>query len=299
MKIGYPCINRTIGCKGDQTFRLKSYSEQRLIDTVTSNLDCLANILKFNVEHHVLFFRITSDLVPFASHPICQFDWTSHFKNTLASIGRCIKSNNIRISMHPGQYTILNTPDRRVLSNSIRELQYHADVLDALGLDASAKIQIHVGGVYGDKDESIRRFIEQYRSLDEAVRRRLVIENDDRSYTFSDCLRIYKETGVPILFDVFHHELIFSGVSITDALADIIRTWQRWDGIPMVDYSGHRIGGPKVGHMESIDTSQFRSFLKAASEFDFDIMLEIKDKETSALKAVEIARKDRRFFSGR
>jgi len=171
--------------------------------------------------------------------------------------------------MHPGQYTILNTPDNRVLSNSIRELQYHADVLDALGLDASAKIQIHVGGAYGNKDGSIRRFIERYYGLSEAIRRILVIENN------------------------------FSGVSIRDALADVAKTWQVYDGIPMVDYSGRRIGGLKVGHMESIDAFHFKRFLSATQSFDFDLMLEIKDKEMSALKAVELARKGKRFFSGR
>jgi len=201
--------------------------------------------------------------------------------------------------MHPGQYTILNTPDNRVLSNSIRELQYHADVLDALGLDASAKIQIHVGGAYGNKDGSIRRFIERYYGLSEAIRRILVIENDDRSYTIADCLRIHRETGVPIRLDVFHHELNFSGVSIRDALADVAKTWQVYDGIPMVDYSGRRIGGLKVGHMESIDAFHFKRFLSATQSFDFDLMLEIKDKEMSALKAVELARKGKRFFSGR
>jgi len=298
MKIGYPCINRTIRCKGDRTFRLKSYSERRLIDTVTNNLGCLLGILKFNVEHHILFFRITSDLVPFASHPICQFDWPSYFKDQLLSIGTYIRSHDIRISMHPGQYTILNTPDGRVLETSIKELQYHADLIDALGLDASAKIQIHVGGIYGHKDESIRRFIERYRSLDEAIRRILVIENDDRSYTVDDCMRIHMQTGVPILFDVFHHELNCSGSSSTDALADITKTWQIYDGIPMVDYSGQQVGGLKVSHMESIDASHFQHFLIATQRFDFDLMLEIKDKEMSALKAVGIARKDERFFKG-
>ncbi len=198
--------------------------------------------------------------------------------------------------MHPGQYTVLNSQDSEILARSIKELQYHADVLDALGLDASAKIQMHVGGVYGDKNRSIQRFIEQYRTLDESLKRRLVIENDDRSFAIEDCTRIYEEIGVPILFDAFHHELNHCGSSIAHALATATRTWRENDGIPMVDYSYHRGGGPKVSHTESIDSSHFERFLATTQPYDFDIMLEIKDKETSALKAVEIARKDRRFF---
>ena len=299
MKIGYPCINWTIGCKGDKTFRLKSYSESRLINTVTNNLGCLSDMLTFNVNHNILFFRITSDLVPFAPHPICQFDWLKYFKDQLASIGAFIRSNDIRISMHPGQYTLLNSPDPGVLARSIKELRYHVDVLDALDLDVSAKVQLHVGGVYGDKHESLRRFMQRYRDLDEVIKRRLVIENDDRNYTIHDCMRIYAETGVPILFDVFHHELNHSGSSSANALAEITETWQEHDGIPMVDYSHHRSGGRKVSHAESIDSSHFAHFLATTEPYDVDIMLEIKDKEASALKAVEIARKDRRFIHAR
>ena len=231
MKIGYPCINWTIGCKGNRTFRLKSYSEQRLIETVANNLNCLSTMFTFNVEHNLLFFRITSDLVPFASHPVCQFDWRPYFKDQLTSIGSYIKSHNIRISMHPGQYAVLNSQDNEILARSIKELEYHADVLDALGLDASAKIQLHVGGVYRDKRKSVQRFIDRYRNLNERIKQRLVIENDDRSYTADDCISIHGETGVPVLFDVFHHELNHSRSSITNVLADITKTWQAQDGI--------------------------------------------------------------------
>lgn len=297
MKVGYPCINRTIEVKGARTFRLRSYSERRLIETVANNLDCLAEILKFNIDHHILFFRISSDLVPFASHPICQFDWLKYFRDRLKSIGKFITLHNIRISMHPGQYAVLNSHDSEIVARSIEELQYHSSLLETMGLDMTAKIQIHVGGIYGNKDKSLGRFIDRYHILAEALKQRLVIENDDRSYTLDDCMRIYDETGAPILFDVFHHEMNHAGSSCRDALVKAMRTWQDRDGIPMVDYSHSQNGVGQIGHAYSIDVSHFECFLRQTEPYDFDVMLEIKDKETSAIKAVEIARKDTRFFN--
>jgi UV DNA damage endonuclease len=296
MKIGYPCINWAIGCKGDRTFRLKSYSEERLVTTVQNNLDCLYAMLRFNVDNDILFFRITSDLIPFASHPVCQFDWLSYFDEEFAAIGSYIISHNIRISMHPGQFTILNTPDARVLENSVKELEYHAQVLDAMGLDNSAKIQLHVGGVYGNKEESPSRFVRCYNGLHDRIKRRLVIENDDRHYSIKDCLRVHAETQVPILFDSLHHELNNAGESVKDALTVLAATWARGDGIPMVDYSHLRNSGRQARHAESIDIQHFTHFVAQTSPFDFDLMLEIKDKEESALKAVEAAKADVRFF---
>ena len=165
MKIGYPCINVTIDCKGNRTFRLNSYSEKKLALTVDNNLSCLFEMLRFNVKHNILFFRITSDIVPFASHPICKFNWRSAFKDRFSEIGAYIEANKIRISMHPGQYTMLNTPTQSILNNSMSDLFYHVDVLDAMELDTSAKIQVHVGGIYGNKETSIIRFCERYYNL--------------------------------------------------------------------------------------------------------------------------------------
>jgi len=137
MRIGYPCINNSIDCKSDRTFRLKSYSEERLKKTIKNNLDCLLRILEFNLEHEILFFRITSDLVPFASHPICQFNWQKEFKKRFVTIGNFIKKHRIRISMHPDQFILLNSLSERIYKNSIRELIYHADVMDLMELDPS------------------------------------------------------------------------------------------------------------------------------------------------------------------
>lgn len=295
MKIGYPCINRTLDCKGNRTFRLKSYSEERFIKTVENNLNCLLEILKFNVKHNVLFFRITSDIVPFASHPICQFNWQSYFKRKFNKVGDFIKTNDIRISMHPDQFTLINSPDNTVFERSVKELTYHALVLGVAELDTSAKIQVHVGGVYQDKQKSIERFVERFHKLDEIIKRRLVIENDDRHYTLEDCVRIHAETEVPVLFDVFHHKLNNSGETIGEALNLSTRTWKEKDGLPMVDYSSQKPGERNGKHAESIDSEKFKDFLEKTRPFDFDIMLEIKDKETSALKAIETAVLDSRF----
>jgi UV DNA damage endonuclease len=287
MRIGYPCINWTIGCKGDRTFRLKSYSEERLIATVETNLNCLQELLAFNVDHTLLFFRITSDLVPFASHPVNRCDWQGHFTRKFKELGAFITRHGIRISLHPDQFTLINSVNTEVFERSVKELLYHAEVLDLMELDTTAKIQLHVGGVYGDKATSIQRFINRFDALDDCIQRRLVIENDDRLYTLRDCLQLHADTGIPVLFDVHHHELNNSGETVHEAFDRFTKTWREEDGVPMVDYSSQEPGKRKGKHAESLDVGQFKQFIEATNEFDFDIMLEIKDKETSALKAVE------------
>jgi UV DNA damage endonuclease len=288
MKIGYPCINWTIGCKGDRTFRLRSYSDERLIETVENNLQCLTTMLTFNVNHTLLFFRITSDLVPFASHPINQFDWQGYFKQQFQDIGTFIKTQGMRISMHPDQFTLINSVNIEVFERSVKELRYHVQVLDLMELDLSAKIQIHLGGVYGDKAKSMQRFIKRFDDLDERIRRRLAIENDDRLYTLKDCLQIHEETSIPVLFDVYHHELNNTGETVREAFELFTSTWTEKDGVPMVDYSSQQTGERKGKHAESVDLDRFRQFIVETKDFNFDIMLEIKDKEQSAVKAVDM-----------
>jgi len=296
MRIGYPCINRSIGCSPSRTFRLASYSDERLKKTVMENLSCLARILSYNVSHGIFFFRITSDLIPFASHPVCTFPWQEYFSEEFRRIGEYIRSHHLRISMHPDQFVLLNTPDPGVLDRSIADLLYQVEILDLMELDTSAKIQLHVGGVYGNKQAGTDRFVDTWERLDDPVKRRLVIENDDRLYSLSDCLAIHDRTGIPVLFDVFHHSINNNFEKIADLLTPVRVTWKKSDGTPMVDYSSQQSGKRRGAHAESIDREDFRSFLHATRPFDFDIMLEIKDKEKSALSALIIAQNDSRLY---
>ncbi len=297
MRIGYPCINTTVRCKSDKAFRLRSYSAERLEETVGNNLDCLLRILKFNEEHKILFFRITSDLVPFASHPVNTFNWQDYFRSEFEEIGDFIRKSRIRISMHPDQFTLINSVDNDIFKRSCKELAYHAQLLDLMKLDFSAKIQVHVGGVYGDKVRSMKRFVRRFFLLENQIRRRLVIENDDRLFNLPDCIRISGETQLPVLFDVFHHRINGKGETVNKAVCLSRETWnEKKDGVPMVDYSSQRIGGSARQHAESIDICRFEDFLKETSPVDFDVMLEIKDKEKSALRAVKAASHDPRFL---
>lgn len=296
MKIGYPCLNLSLECRSSRTFRLKNYSIPRLKSTIKNNLECLQKILKYNYKHGFMFFRITSDLIPFASHKVMNFQWQEKFKENFIKVGEYIKKNQMRITMHPGQYTVLNSTDDGVFRRSLKEIEYHIQVLDLMKLDSTAKVQVHIGGVYGNKEESLNRFIFRYNKYDEMIKNRLVIENDDKSYNLRDCLKIHEKTGIPVIFDRYHHQCNNSGDSISSAFEKFTKTWTRKDGIPIIHYSDEHPTKGKPSHSEHINLSEFEQFIEETQKYDFDIMLEVKDKERSALKAIEVLKNDPRLI---
>ena len=290
MKIGYVAQNLLLDCTPSSTFRLASYSAERLRTAVANNLACLKRILEYNAEHGLLYYRITSDLVPFASHPVCEFDWAGEFAAEFAALGAFARANGMRITMHPGQYTLISSPNEVTWANSVRELAYHAAVLDGMGMDTTAKLQLHVGGVYGDKAASSARFVERFALLPDSVRRRLVIENDERLYGVPDCLQISEAAGIPILFDDFHFRLKDDGMPYAEALALTSATWHEGDGVPLLDYSSQQQDKRFGSHAATLDEADFAAFLERIGTAEVDVMLEIKDKNLSALRAVALVR---------
>lgn len=212
-------------------------------------------------------------------------------------LGEFIRRHGMRIAMHPDQFTLINSPDKNVIRRSVAELFYHARLLDMLGLDDTARIQIHVGGVYGEKEKSLNRFIKRYASLDVGIKRRLSIENDEKNYSLSDCLHIHQVTGIPVIFDVFHHSIFNQGEGLNESLRQAESTWGKEVGRLIVDYSSQEEGKRPGAHASSISLPGFKNFLRESFPFDFDLMLEIKDKEKSALKAIHAARCDPRLIT--
>jgi len=291
MKIGYPCVNEAMDCSAANTFRLASYSVERLLAAVTANLACLRRLLEWNVAQGLLFFRMGSGIVPFGSHEANTFPWQAHFAGEFREIGGYIRAHGLRVSFHPDQFVVLNSPSADIVRRSVEELGYQGAMLDLMDLDGTAKLQIHVGGLYGDRELAIQRFTEVYATLPAAVRARVVVENDDRLFSLRDCLHLHALTGVPILFDNFHHECLNHGEPMPEALRLAAATWHPTaDGVPMMDYSSQALGERKGKHADDLVDDQFREFLIHLHGLDLDLMLEIKNKEASALRAVAILR---------
>ena len=288
MKIGYACQNLELHANTNNTFRLASYSEPKIIQTIEKNFQEFYKILDFNIKNELLFFRIGSSFIPFASHLICKFDWEDYFQDHFVKVSNIIKKNKIRIAMHPGQFVVLNSKKESVVSSSIRELEYHSRLLDLLKLDESAKIQIHVGFPQGDKEKAKSDFIKNFDKLSKSVKKRLVIENDEHYFGVGDCLEIHNAIQIPVILDTFHYSILNEENSLKEIFELTSKTWKGIDGVPMIDYSSQDNKGRKGKHCATINIEDFQDTVSKLLHRDFDLMLEIKDKEKSAIKANKI-----------
>lgn len=285
-RFGYACVSQLTGRSTNHTCRLSSATPEKLRALITRNLDDLDVILRHNVEHGWRLFRVGSSVIPFASHPANTLAWWDEFGDRLAAIGAFARANGLRLSMHPGQYTILNSPSAATHAAALAELAYSARFLEALGLDFSHKIILHVGGVYGDPAASAARFVAQTAALPEAIRRRLVIEHEERGYTLADVLAIGQQAGLPVVYDNLHDRLNPSAQPADDLLPAVFATWGADDGRPEVHFSSQAAGARPGTHAVEADPAEFAAMLaRCARAGDFDLMLEAKGKD-AALRAV-------------
>ena len=196
--------------------------------------------------------------------------------------------------MHPGQYTVLNSTNEKIADAAYAELEYHALFLDSLGVDASHKLVLHIGGVYEDKAAASARFIQRFQALPERVRRRLVIENDDRSYNISDVLASSARANIPVVFDNLHHLANPPDRSIPQEewITACASTWGKLDGRQKIHYSQQDPCRQPGSHSSTINIDGFMQFYEKLSGSDTDIMLEVKDKNLSAIKCINCTTED-------
>ena len=235
-------------------------------------------------------YRLTSKLIPLATHPDIlklNWEWEKSLKEEFTKLGEFIKSNDMRVSLHPDHFTLINTKSEEILNNSINDLKYHIKILNAMGLtDNKYKLVIHVGGAYSNKEESLNRFISNYRELNSNIKSRIMLENDDKIYSATDVLRISKEISIPVVLDVHHYNCVNSGERLEDILYKAFETWNKQKFPPKIHFSSPKNAKQFRNHAENIDLNDFIAFIKKAKEVnkDFDIMLEAKNKDKALLK---------------
>ncbi|MDF2524778.1 MAG: damage endonuclease UvsE [Clostridiales bacterium] len=263
----------------------------RLRKIIGQNLKNTYRILLYNKASNISIYRFTSKLVPLATHPLTQgWDYTGEFKDEFKQIGDFVKENNFRVSAHPDHYTLINSTTDKVLEDSIRDLDYHVKIYEAMGLqDYKYRLVIHIGGLYKDKQSSIERFKENFVKLSDRIKNRIMLENDDKSYTAADVLGICRELKVPMVLDVHHHQCVNNGEKLEDLLGDIFDTWKGDDFPPKIHFSSPKSEKDFRSHADNIDIVSFLEFLKVAKKHgrNFDVMLEAKNKDTALLKLSE------------
>lgn len=268
------------------------------------SLGFLDTIFDYLAETEIRMYRISSDIAPYITHPdMPQFHrQIDECQEELAALGEKARRLDLRLSMHPSQYIVLNSPDERIARSAIADFDYHARFLDTLGVGPEAKIITHVGGAYGDRAAAMQRFVDRYLELAEPIRRRLVLENDETLYSVPEIVSIHEQTGVPLIFDILHHRVNNPGdLDPADACRLCLATWPA-DQKPKIHYSSQReaerevarrvkgevkleMRPPKAGqHDDWIDPDDFLSFLDHMTGSRFDAMLEAKQKDLAVLR---------------
>ena len=309
LRIGYACINMQLsypkqyGNKPkDKPITTNRSMIRRTFDTkgiqyasekTLLNVKDLDTIIDWNIMYGYKFFRITSNLAPWKS----EYDWSDmpHIKDIkwyLHSIGVKAHTHEVRLTSHPGPFNVLTSPHEHVVKNCVNDLTNHGDVFDMMNLSRTPynKINIHIGGVYGDKQSAMDRFCKNFELLPDSVKTRLTVENDDKAsmYSVQDLYDgVYKRIGIPIVFDYHHHRFNTGDLSEQEALELAISTWPE-DIVPVVHYS------------ESRSKEQLDESIKPQAHSDYvydyidtygnnvDIMIEAKHKELAVKKYTEL-----------
>ena len=285
--LGYCCINMTLKKDKVTTNRgmikrtFLAEGVQRSSDLAIENARDLIKIIKWNNQNGFNLFRISSDIVPWAS----EFDLKDmpdyeKFSNLLKGAGTLAKQYGQRITSHPGPFNVLVSPNEKVVQNTFKDLTTHGDLL---GLERSHynPINIHCNGVYGDKQSAMDRFCTNFEKLPESVRTRLVVENDDKAsmYSVKDLMYLHERIGIPITFDYHHHKFNTGGLTEQEALELAMSTWG--DIKPVVHYSESRTleeeGVKPQAHSDYI-YSEINTY-----GHDLDIEVEAKMKELTVL----------------
>jgi len=271
-----------------------------------TSLEYVDAILDHLARHRIDMYRMSSDIAPYATHPdMPQFhDMVHESRNELAVLGRKARDLDIRLSFHPSQFVVLNSPDPKLVAKSVWDLQSQAEMLDLMELGPEAVVVIHVGGAYGDVMSGRQRWVQTWHTLPEPVQRRLVLEHDDIRFSAADTLWIHEQTSVRLIFDHHHFWCLNpERADLKETFSRFMKTWPD-EQQPKIHFSSPRtdfqekvvidrvtkkkatklVAPVTTRHADFCHPFEFATFMRIVDEFDFDVMLEAKGKDLAVLR---------------
>ena len=295
MSLGYACINMTLGKQKPKITTNRSMIKKTFLEKGIpyaselgiQNARDLVEIIKWNHRNGINFFRLSSDLFPWASeYNLSELPHYHRICNLMAGAGHLAKKYGQRITSHPGPFNVLVSPKEHVVENTITDLTTHGEVFDMMGLSRTPynKLNIHCNGVYGDKQSAMDRFCKNFERLPESVQTRLTVENDDKAsmYSVKDLMYIHERIGIPIVFDYHHHKFCTGDLSEEEALKLAVSTWPK-DIVPVVHYSESKALHENNDKLKPQAHSDYINSVPNTYGLNVDIMVESKAKELAIL----------------
>lgn len=301
IRLGYVAIALNLGkVTSSSTLTYSRYSKldekeklEKLKSITYSNLGALEKILNYNIDNGIHFYRITSNLIPLATHPNVLWDYKRYFKEDFKYIGKIIRNSNMRVDLHPDQFNVINSLREDVVKSTLVNLNTAVDIFELINYD-EGKLVLHVGSAQGGKEKSIGRFINNFNTFPDRVKRRIILENDDKIFTAKEVLEICKTLKIPMVLDIHHHNCNNEGENIEEYIEDIFKTWSNENLPPKIHFSSPREFENDKKHSDFINSEDFISFLdkiKNKVNIDFDVMIEAKKKDQALFELADNLKK--------
>jgi UV DNA damage endonuclease len=291
--------SKTMTYKVFQSISDEAAALQKLTRIGEKNLENTLRILRHAEASGIQVYRFSSRLIPLFTHEATQeWNFIDPLRKILVRIGSFVKQNEMRVGFHPDHFTVLNSPKDEVFDNAIKDLLYHVSMLEAMKLDDKTKLVIHVGGGYKDKEGSLNRFAQNWLNVPASIRQRLILENDDKTYTAIETQSLCKRLGIPMVFDLHHHycnheanvdessstsasRKIFAKEELFNVVEPFLESWKEEMIPPKAHMSSPKDEKNFRAHAEYVNPEELLPFLDCVREYnvDIDIMLEAKRKD--------------------
>lgn len=266
----------------------KEEREEKLKAITAQNIANTMRILYFNAAHEIELYRLSSSIVPLATHPDIMWDFVAPFRKEWQELGQFIKKMKMRVSFHPNQFTLFTSPRAEVTASAVGDMVYHYRMLEAMGVEKESYINIHIGGAYGDKPATIDRFHKQLKLLPSPIKKQMTLENDDKTYNVAETLKACEQENIPFVFDYHHHMANLCEEPLKELMPRIFATWEHTGLPPKMHISSPKSDTAFRSHADFVDAEFISPLLTILKEMkrDTDFMIEAKSKDQAMLQLV-------------